>query len=146
MGMSLHTTLFPVVLTHMHIHLITLASVSSLCASWLHSPLCWFCSGHLVVVGAAVQLARNGSTAFPPISLRCLETLCLEVSFPLTISPATSARGRSLTTSPVKGKEFRKLFVETVTLSPEVLNCYVCLTWLTRLLLFLFCLSSLQTK
>lgn len=89
----------------MHTALITLASVSSLSASWLHLPLCWFCSGHLVVVGAAVQVILSGSTTFLPVSSRCLETLCLGVFFPLTNSPATSARGRSLTTSAAKSKE-----------------------------------------
>ncbi len=86
-------------------------SVSSLSASWLHLSSCWFYAGPWDWAAAWVHL--NGSRTFPPVSSICPETLCSEGSFPLTCSPATSARGRSLTTSAVKGNGlWKKAFFE----------------------------------
>lgn len=104
---GLHTTIFPDKLTHMHMVLIILVSISSLSASWLHLPPCWFCSGRLD--WAALQVILNGFKISLPIFSICLETLCLEGFFPLTSSPATSLKEGCLTTSAVTGKKLWKI-------------------------------------
>lgn len=79
------------------------ASSSSWSASWSHRlPCCCCCSGRLDSTPA--QQCPRGLKTFRPICSIYRETSCWGVSFPSTISPVTSPRGRCRTTSAAKGK------------------------------------------
>lgn len=89
-------------LAHTHMALTPAASFSSWSASWCHRLPCCCSSGRLG--WASAQRCPSGSTTFLPISSIYPGTSWWGDSFPSTVSPATSPRGRCRTTSAAKRK------------------------------------------